>query len=259
MKHIIFYYTGSGNSLALAKYMQLKNPESELISIPKAFANIEPITADVVGFVFPVYAWGMPRMLEDFLSQVKFDTKPYIYALVTRGGYSGKVLPQMNDYLKKKGQELSLGFGIKMPANFIIGYNPRGTEDVQEQMEKIKVRADKINELIKIKHKGLIDSSFFLFDAISFSVHRLALNHFKKGDKNFWINENCIDCHICEKICPRNNIQIVKEIRTWKHDCEMCLACIHWCPKQAIQYKNITAKRRRYTHPEIKVEELFLR
>lgn len=37
----------------------------------------------------------------------------------------------------------------------------------------------------------------------------------------------------------------------WKHHCELCLACMHFCLVAVIQWGPKTAKRGRYTHPAI--------
>jgi len=37
---------------------------------------------------------------------------------------------------------------------------------------------------------------------------------------------------------------------------EQCLACIQWCPAEAIQYGKNTAAKKRYHHPEIKLSDM---
>lgn len=76
-------------------------------------------------------------------------------------------------------------------------------------------------------------------------------------DKSFWINSNCNTCGICKSICPSKNIELKDGKPLWKHQCEQCLACIQWCPKQAIQYGKKTEKRKRYTNPYVSIKELI--
>lgn len=67
---MIFYFSGTGNSLAVARELakRLNEPLVEMASShtvpPYVFPDAQ---AGVVGFVFPVYAWGMPHVVEDFL------------------------------------------------------------------------------------------------------------------------------------------------------------------------------------------------
>lgn len=48
------------------------------------------------------------------------------------------------------------------------------------------------------------------------------------------------------KVCPLNNITIVDSKPVWNHTCTHCMACIHQCPAQAIEFKKITLKKNRY-------------
>jgi ferredoxin len=76
-------------------------------------------------------------------------------------------------------------------------------------------------------------------------------------DKYFKVNDNCIACGICEKVCPVKNIEMADKKPHYKHHCEQCLACIQFCPQRAINYKDETQNRRRYTNPEINYKELY--
>jgi epoxyqueuosine reductase QueG len=42
----------------------------------------------------------------------------------------------------------------------------------------------------------------------------------------------------------------------FKEQCEQCMACIQWCPKQAINYKTKTQTRGRYHHPDISYQDM---
>ncbi|MEF2655571.1 MAG: EFR1 family ferrodoxin [Eggerthellaceae bacterium] len=54
---------------------------------------------------------------------------------------------------------------------------------------------------------------------------------------NFTVNENCISCGHCTKICPAEAIKMVNDTPTWvKHKCFMCFGCLRLCPTEAIYY-----------------------
>jgi Fe-S-cluster-containing hydrogenase component 2 len=42
----------------------------------------------------------------------------------------------------------------------------------------------------------------------------------------------------------------------WKHHCELCCACIHFCPAEAIQYGQKTKKRGRYKNPSVTIADM---
>lgn len=52
------------------------------------------------------------------------------------------------------------------------------------------------------------------------------------------------------------NIKIKDHKVEFLHKCEQCMACIQYCPNKALNYKNVTQKRKRYHHPEITAKEL---
>ena len=76
-------------------------------------------------------------------------------------------------------------------------------------------------------------------------------------DENYNVNNDCTGCTICEKVCPVKNIEIIDKRPQFTHHCKNCIACIQYCPQKAINYKNVTQKRGRYTNPEINYTELY--
>ena len=71
------------------------------------------------------------------------------------------------------------------------------------------------------------------------------------------MNGKCTGCAICQKICPVDNIKIENKQPIWGKQCEQCMACIQWCPTQAIEYSDKTRKRKRYHNPEIKISDMI--
>lgn len=68
---MIFYFSGTGNSFVIAQ--KLAECLDEKLIEMASFHSKKPslsfnVNTDVVGFVFPVYAWGMPKTVEDFLN-----------------------------------------------------------------------------------------------------------------------------------------------------------------------------------------------
>lgn len=68
----------------------------------------------------------------------------------------------------------------------------------------------------------------------------------------FYSTDDCISCGKYEKVCNSNIITLVKGKPQWSGECSQCLACIHHCPKKAIQYGKSTVKKGRYTNPYFK-------
>lgn len=81
---MVFYFTGTGNSLYVAKQL-----DAERISIPQVIHREEQIfKTDTIGIVCPVYGHEMPGMVKDFLKKAFFRTE-YFYVVLTYGKLHG--------------------------------------------------------------------------------------------------------------------------------------------------------------------------
>jgi ferredoxin len=200
----IYYFSGTGNSLAVARMINEKSIEkSEIIPIP----NEKPvIKADRVGLVFPVYCHKIPDIVKQFILQI-----------VT--------LPDIE----------------------------------QKRLSTMVQKVAKIAELIKVQKKGIIEGNNSLIEHIRNRIGNFFKLNYVFSPKRYKISNNCTGCGTCAKVCPVNNIHLVNHKPIWNNKCATCLACFHWCPQEAI-YDNIyIKKRRKYHHPEIKINDMFLR
>ena len=100
----IFYNSATGNSLYVSKIIKEQFDECELISISKALKENEfNISEDVIGFVYPIHCGGLPIVVNEFISKLKINNKPYIFAIgVTGGGGADSSFSQINKLLPNK-------------------------------------------------------------------------------------------------------------------------------------------------------------
>lgn len=69
-KRIIFYFTGTGNSLHIAR--QLAEEHTELLSIPQMVKRGKyDFEADEIGIVYPIYGHMPPYMVRQFIQKAK--------------------------------------------------------------------------------------------------------------------------------------------------------------------------------------------
>ena len=93
MKNVIFYFTGTGNSLKVAKDIAAAIGECDIVAIATHF--YEPYTfTDAykrIGFIFPVYAEGLPNLMKRFVAEIELpsDQNVYYFAVATHGGLAG--------------------------------------------------------------------------------------------------------------------------------------------------------------------------
>lgn len=90
---MIFYFSGTGNSYAAAKSIADKQND-RLLSIARENEKQDAEYAfgenELLGFVYPVYAWGPPKIVLDFIGKMKvLAGKPYVFSLSTCGGQEG--------------------------------------------------------------------------------------------------------------------------------------------------------------------------
>jgi ferredoxin len=78
-----------------------------------------------------------------------------------------------------------------------------------------------------------------------------------KMAEKFLADEKCNGCSICESICPVGNVLMDGGTPRWLNRCEQCLACMQWCPQEAIQFGTQTSAWGRFHHPGIRMEELL--
>ena len=252
-KNLILYFSGTGNSLAAAKRIAAEIGDTDVRAMA-ACPNPEG-EYERVGFVYPCYAMGLPRFVKKTIEKLDIDKlfSEYYFAVETYGGGPGISTAQINKILKGKGSRLSFGINIKMFANYIALYSMKGDAEVKAKEADEEIASISVS-IKNMKQSKSLSGSFVL--GASYSIVLPAL---LKKIRHFHVAEDCTGCGQCARLCPTGNIRMETGKPAIGTDCEQCMACIQWCPVQAINYKTKTTGKRRYTHPLIKVDEMFVR
>jgi Pyruvate/2-oxoacid:ferredoxin oxidoreductase delta subunit/flavodoxin len=263
MKTIIYYFSATGNSLVLARKIGTGLGNTELVAIPQALHGTINTDVERIGLVFPVYAWGMPRIVLDFVKRLKLQKDQYVFAVATCGAVPGGTLKKLGKLVRKNGGRLAAGFAVKEAAYALLG----GGNPLMKLIAKIakpisRNGAERLPEILTAvqnnqSHRPEISSA--LINLIATSFYGMALQFFKTADKAFWVNDACTGCQVCARLCPRNNIEIVAGRPTWKHDCELCFGCVQWCPNAAIQYQEGSVGKPRSHNPGVTLDDVLLR
>jgi ferredoxin len=259
MKTIIYYFTGTGNSLAVAKKVAAVLGDGEILPIASLQITTGSITpaAERVGIISPVYFAGLPVMVAEFAERLDLSRTKYVFSIVTYGGSgAAPALHQLDSILKRRGTHgLDAGFAVKMPGNYILMYeSPAG-----EKREKILASADAqitgiAAAISRNEHRKL--PSALISGVLHAIAYPMFTSHVHEDDRKFSVNEKCTSCGTCAAICPAGNIELLEGKPVWKHHCELCCGCIHLCPAEAIQAGSRTAARQRYHNPSVVIEEL---
>ena len=259
MKTIIYYFTGTGNSLATAKKIATTLGECELVPIAALKENSETIIppADQVGIICPVYFAGLSVMAAEFAARLDLTHSQYTFAVVTFGGSGGSsALNQLEKILRQRGNTgLDAGFMVKMPGNYILMYG----SPVGEKREKLLAIADEniAKIAVSISHRGKQKlPTSLLADLMHSLAYPRFLSRIHNDDRKFSVNAKCTSCGTCAAVCPADNIRLVEGKPVWRHHCELCCGCIHLCPVGAIQAGPRTESRPRYRNPSVSLGEL---
>ena len=258
MKTIIYYFTGTGNSLAAARKIAAVLGDCELVPVASLKETKDGIVPDAerVGIICPVYFSGLPLMVAGFAGRLDLSRSQYTFAVVTYGGSGGpSTLRQLDSILTVRNRGLDAGYMVKMPGNYILMYSSPAGKNREDMLARADTQIMDIAGAISRCERRKLPSSL-----VSNLVHALAYpwfaSHVHEDDRKFTVSEDCTSCGTCAVICPAANIELVEGKPVWKHHCELCCGCIHLCPAGAIQAGPGTVTRERYRNPSVSVQEL---
>jgi ferredoxin len=181
----------------------------------------------------------------------------YLFAVAVNGKQVSRTLIQLEEVLRERGLTLSAGYSIVLPSN----YTPFGGPGPKREQEKLfaaaGARVEEIAGTVSRRERGPIEKGP-LWQRIAFTpIYRMTLPKLGGFDHSFRVDEKCTGCGTCARVCPAGNIELVDGKPAWQRRCEQCFACIHWCPREAIQIGKRSEKTARYHHPEVKLEEVI--
>ena len=142
---------------------------------------------------------------------------------------------------------------IIMPENYIAMFN---APDV-EKAKKIVAAAgpDIAKAVLAIKHgEKLLSKSGLGASFESGLVNDIFYAAFVKANA-FRADQTCIGCGKCKKFCPLNNITLKNKKPVWGKNCTHCMACICYCPAEAIEYGRKSVGKPRYCFENLGIEK----
>lgn len=255
MSATIFYFSATGNSLEIAREIAKELGDCSIRSMAAQIPR-EPVggRGESVGFIFPVFYNGLPRLVKRFAERLIINPGTYCFAVANSGGTRANPLGMLEDILSGKGTRLSYAEEIKMPGNYIVGHQAPSPEKVCQILADATVKVDMAARAIAGGERKPVIRKAELWSKITNSSY--LYKNINKWDEAFLTTNKCTGCGLCSEVCPVCNIKMEDRHPVWQHNCERCLACIHWCPCEAIEYGKKTVRRRRYHNPNIKIEDI---
>jgi len=244
----ICYFTASGNCLYVARQIG-----GTLLSIPQLMRQDEiTIEDDAVGIVAPVYAVEMPMMVKAFLEKARIKTDYFFFVYTYGMGYA-EAFAHVRQTCDQVGLKLSYINAIQMVDNYLPGFEMQvqidtlPEKDVDGQIKRVRKDIDDREETeVKITMKTKAGMSMY---------KKMLADRILKKDtaKAYIVNDSCVHCGICAKVCPANNITVTGDQVIFADRCEVCYACLHNCPKNALHMKQEkSAVRFRNEHVSLK-------
>lgn len=242
---MIFCYSGTGNSAWAAR--NLLAPGERLIPIRAEGESLyAPAEGEKVGFVFPVYFYGLPDSVRRFAGQLRLATAPaYTYAVITCGGSIAGAGGLLKELLAQQGIRLDAVFELEMPDNYVLLYDVPTPEKEKAQLMAAQGKLAAIQK--DIAARRYVGTEIGLAAKLQTAVLYPWYDRTRKTAK-FYADHSCKGCGACAAKCPVNAIEMRDGKPHWvKEKCDHCLSCLG-CP--SIQFGKRTVGKRRYIHPD---------
>jgi ferredoxin len=257
MRTDLFYYTGTGNSLWIARELAKGLGDARIYRMSRIPGEVISNRVDAVGIIFPVHIWGLPHRVIAFADALPKDRPRYHFAVAVNAGQVAATLLQLKKLVHAKGLSLSAGFEIAMPSNYIPWGGPGPEEKRIGRFDKARIKIGTIAAAVAKREEQPVEKGPLWQNIVLTWIYRLSFSRVPVIDKSFWVDEKCNACGICKAICPCGNITLEAGKPIWQHHCDQCLACIQWCPREAIQFGKKTPRYERYHHPEVTLQEMI--
>ena len=247
---MILYFSGTGNSRFAAQQLN-RFLKDELVSMNREMRRrrLDPFharyayTSDTpYVIVCPTYCWQVPGVVEEFMLDSRFLNNPDMYFVLTCGDSTG----QAKKHAERLCESLSLNFkglsSVRMPENFINLFH---APEPDEAVAIIRAALPLLESTAMQIRAGKTISDSFSGHGVPEFVRRQFYRLFVH-DRRFTVNDSCIGCTACAKLCPVVNIRMRDGKPEWLGHCTQCQSCIAVCPVDAINFGRRTRKKRRY-------------
>lgn len=270
---MIFFLTGTGNSLHAARCLASTLGDGDLRSIPHELWRMRAqsetaerflYAAEAIGIVCPVYGHDLPPFVRRFIEQARFSAA-YTFCVLTYGNRHGGAAQRAVGFCRENGLHLDYAASVCMADNWLPGYDAavEAAADKGAVQRIASIAADVRARRRFVEPTSSVDAAVFergreehgdLFANVGF------LRDF------LWVSEACDGCGICTRVCPGGCFS-VEGARTMSDviagdscmpdavagiasggagshavrdasaglGCAACLACAHACPRHAVR------------------------
>ena len=236
---MIFYFSGTGNTKWAASRLATATHDKLVSIAPYMRADdakhdiTEPFTLqedERLGFVFPVHGWRVPKLVREFIANLKIlraenagdgkkeeTRRPFVYCVCTAGDSIGLTIENLNEVISSNPSLAALGitavdssYSLIMPESYVglpfMDVDPkereiRKKEEAAQELavvcEEIFNRKQGVNRIVK----GPIP--WFFTKVVGGFFEKVLIT-----DKRFRVEKDrCVKCGICANVCPVGDIK----------------------------------------------------
>lgn len=258
---MILYFSGTGNSLYVARSLAQALGDS-LCHINNAPADLTH--ENQVGLVFPVYTYDAPAAVKTFADPLVLNKDAYMFVVATCGSTPGNAILSVKQHIEKNGASVAYSRVVSMPDCSAPAMN-NNPNDQLKKLEAVPTLLKQMMEDIQARKHDLQRAKCTAMGTI---MNTRAMQPIGIAAVRQYVNaDKCVGCGICTKVCPMENIMLAcrdasnASVTAQIGDhCTQCLACVHFCPQQAMEIRHKPMpKEWQYHHPEVKLKDMLLR
>ena len=252
---MVFCFSGTGNSRYIANRIAaaLQDNLVDLNAKIKSNDHIPVQTGRSVIVVAPTYAWRIPRVVSDWLTQTALIGAKRIWFVMDCGGEIGNAA-KYNRRLAAQKRLRDMGTAqIVMPENYIALFNTPQPAAAEKIVHRAEPKIADVIACIRAAQPFPAPRNNLYDRFMSGPVNPIFYRFFVKAD-DFQANDSCIGCGQCVQKCPLNNIRLTDGKPLWGSACTHCMACICYCPTEAISYGKKSAGKPHYRFEQLNID-----
>lgn len=244
---MIFCFSGTGNSRYIAMRIAeaLQDEVVDLNAKIKANDNSPMQAGHNIIVVTPTYAWRIPRIVSEWLSKTDLLSAEQIWFVMDCGGEIGNAAKYNRRLAKQKHLRYMGTAQIVMPENYIAMFGAPKAEEARKIVRDAEPAILNTIACIKAEQPFPAPRNNLYDRFMSGPVNPVFYQFFVKAAA-FQTDDTCIGCGQCVKNCPMNNITLKDRKPIWGKQCTHCMACICYCPTEAIEYGKKSIGKPRY-------------